>query len=171
MWRLSYPKWHFYVFDPKKCSCDPPIKKFPVLALNPIRSYLDWALRGFLISKTIYDPFKLDLKWRPKCKFWLKCQFAILKSTTKKIWNAPLDALMYPLQIIKWLEPLSLTVHGVNTHFIHHLSNVENYSISHKLETDQPKKIIVLENIFLHLSANFWLKIQSTHCYRNLGTF
>ena len=26
-WGVSYPKWDFYVFDPKKCSCDPPIKK------------------------------------------------------------------------------------------------------------------------------------------------
>ena len=33
--------------------CDPPIKKFPVLTLDPITPYLDWALRGFLISKTI----------------------------------------------------------------------------------------------------------------------
>ena len=33
--------------------CDPPIKNFPVLTLDPIRPYLDWALRGFLISKTI----------------------------------------------------------------------------------------------------------------------
>ena len=49
-WRVSYHKWHFYVFDPKKCSCDPPIKKFPIFALDPIRPYLDWALRGFLTS-------------------------------------------------------------------------------------------------------------------------
>ena len=25
-WGVSYPKWHFYVFDPEKCSCYPPIK-------------------------------------------------------------------------------------------------------------------------------------------------
>ena len=49
-WGVSYFKWHFYVFDAKKCSCDPPIKNFPVLALDPIRPYLDWALRGFLTS-------------------------------------------------------------------------------------------------------------------------
>ena len=74
---VSYPKWHFYVFDPKKCSCDPPIKKFPIFALDLIRPYLDWALGGFLTSLPIYDPFKFDLKWRPKCKIELKCQFAI----------------------------------------------------------------------------------------------
>ena len=49
-WGVSYPKWHFYVFDPKKCSRDPPIKKFPIFALDSIRPYLDWALRGFLTS-------------------------------------------------------------------------------------------------------------------------
>ena len=49
-WGVSYFKWHFYVFDVKKCSCDSPIKIFPVFALDPIRPYLDWALRGFLTS-------------------------------------------------------------------------------------------------------------------------
>ena len=38
------------------------------------------------------------------------------------------------------IEPLSLTLHGVNACFIHHPSNVENYSISQKSETAQPKK-------------------------------
>ena len=47
---VSYPEWHFYVLDPKKCSCDLPIKNFPVFALDPIRPYLDWALTGFLTS-------------------------------------------------------------------------------------------------------------------------
>ena len=47
---------------------------------------------------------------------------------------------MGPLQIINDIEPLSLTCHGVNAHFIHHPSNVKNYSIGHKLETAQPKK-------------------------------
>ena len=49
-WGVPYYKWHFYVFDPKKCSCDAPIKKFPIFALDSIRPYLDWALRGFLTS-------------------------------------------------------------------------------------------------------------------------
>ena len=34
------------------------------------------------------------------------------------------------------IEPLSLIIHGINTRFIHHPSNVKNYSIGHKLETD-----------------------------------
>ena len=38
------------------------------------------------------------------------------------------------------IEPLSLTLHGVNACFIPHLSNVKNYSISHKSKTTQPKK-------------------------------
>ena len=65
-------------------SCEPLIKKFPVFALDPIRPYLDWARRGFLTSWPIYNPFKFDFKWRPKCKIELKCQFAIEPSTTKK---------------------------------------------------------------------------------------
>ena len=58
----------------------------------------------------------------------------------KKIWNVLLDALICPLQIIKDIEPLSSTLHAVNACFIHHPSNVENYSFSHKLETTQLKK-------------------------------
>ena len=46
---------------------------------------------------------------------------------------------MCPLQIINDIKALSLTLHGVNTCFIHHRSNVKNYSIGHKSETDQPK--------------------------------
>ena len=46
---------------------------------------------------------------------------------------------MCPLQIINDSEPLSLTLHGVNACFIHHPSNVENYSIGHKSETNRPK--------------------------------
>ena len=30
--------------------CDPPIKIFAVFPVDPIRPYLDWALRGFLTS-------------------------------------------------------------------------------------------------------------------------
>ena len=41
-------------FGPKKVhlfhSCEPLIKNFPVFALDTIRPYLDWALRGFLTS-------------------------------------------------------------------------------------------------------------------------
>ena len=71
------------------------------------------------------------------------------------------------------IEPLSLTLHGVNACFINHPSNIENYSIGHKLETTQPKKKkkVHPSYIFLHLSANFWVKIQNTHHYRNGGTF
>ena len=45
--------------------------------------------------------------------------------------------------------------------FIHYPSDVENYSIGHKSETDRPKqkqKNRVLENIFLHLHTGFGLK-------------
>ena len=83
----------------------------------------------------------------------------------RKICNAPLDALMCPLQIINDIEPLSLTPHGVNESFIHHPSNVENYSISHKSGNDQPKQknVFFRENIFLHLSVGFGFKNQNTN--------
>ena len=69
---------------------------------------------------------------------------------------------MCPLQIINDIEPLSLTLYGVNTCFIHHPSHVENYSIGHKSETDRPKpqKKFILDNLFLHLSANLRSKFK-----------
>ena len=46
------------------------------------------------------------------------------------------------------------TVHGVNACFIHHPSNVENYSIGHKSETGETqkkkKKKVGRENIFFY---------------------
>ena len=92
----------------------------------------------------------------------------------KKIWNVPLDALICLLQIINDIEPLSSTLHSLNAHFIHHQSNVENYSIGHKSETDQPKqkeKNCVLENIFLHLYTGFGLKNQNTNGRKSLSNF
>ena len=91
----------------------------------------------------------------------------------KKISNVPLDALICPLQIINDIEPLSLTLHGLNACFIHHPSNVKNYSIGHKSETDQPKqkKNRVLENIFLHLYTGFGLKNQNTNGRKSLSNF
>ena len=73
---------------------------------------------------------------------------------------------MCPLQIINDIEYLSLTLHGVNGTFIHHPSNGKNYSNGHKSEKSQPnqkKKKVHPSYIFLHLSANLWLKIQSTN--------
>ena len=77
------------------------------------------------------------------------------------------------LQIINDIEPLSLTLHDLNARFIHHPSNVKNYLISHKSETGQPKKKkkVHPSYIFLHLSANFGVKIQNTRRYRNWATF
>ena len=72
------------------------------------------------------------------------------------------------------IEPLSLTLHGLNACFIHHPSNVKNYSIGHKLETDQPKqkqKNGVLENIFLHFYTSFGAKIQNTSSRKSLLNF
>ena len=56
-------------FLSKKCSSDPQKQNFPVFALDPIRPYLDWALRGFLTSWPINNPLKLQLKWKQSAKF------------------------------------------------------------------------------------------------------
>ena len=61
------------------------------------------------------------------------------------------------------IEALTWTLHGVNACFIQYPSNVENYSIGHKSETNRPKqKEGPLENIFLHIYTGFGVKIQNT---------
>ena len=74
-------------FEPKKVhvfhSCDSLDKKFLVFALDPTRPCLDWQLSRFLTSQLINEPFKFDLKWRPKWKIWLKSQFAKEPSTVE----------------------------------------------------------------------------------------
>ena len=100
-----------------------------------------------------------------KTKVQNSTKMAICHTTVnhRKICNAPLDYLMCPLQMINDIEPLSLTLNGVNACFIHHPCNLENYSISHKSETGEPKnkqKNGPLENIFVHLYTGFGYKIQ-----------
>ena len=119
-------------------------------------------------------PFQIRLEMKTKVKNWTKMSICHRTINHKKNWNVPLDALIYPLQIINDIEPLSLTIHSVNAHFIHHPSNVENYSICHKSETNRPKqkqKNPVLENIFLHLYACFGVKIQNTNGQKLLCNF
>ena len=43
--------------------------------------------------------------------------------------------------------------------------------MSKNRSTETPKKILILDNIFLHLSANFEVKIQNTQRYGSRLTF
>ena len=90
----------------------------------------------------------------------------------KKIWNVPLDALICPLQIINDIEPLSSTLHGVNACFNHHPSNVENYLIGHKSETDRPKQKkkkhpwrIYFYTFILVLGSKFKIQMAANLCW------
>ena len=58
---------------------------------------------------------------------------------------------MCALQIINNIEPVSLTLHDVNARFIHHPSNVKNYSIGHKSETAQPPKKRYIKFTYLYI--------------------
>ena len=122
---------------------------------------------------THLQPFQIWLEMKTKVQNWTKMSICYRTINHKKIWNVLLDALICPLQIINDIEPLSLTLHGVNACFIHHPSNVENYLIGHKLETDQPKqkKKGVLENIFLYLYTGFGVKVQNTNGRKLLSNF
>ena len=118
---------------------------------------------------THFQPFEIAAEIKTKCKIWLKCQFSHKTANHKKICNAPIDALICPLQIINRHWTPIVDHLGVNACFIQHLSNIENYLIRQKLINK--KKKVHPSHIFLHLSADFWLKIQNTHHYRHWLTF
>ena len=101
-WGVSYFKWHFYVFDAKKYSCDPPNIKFSCFCTGShwtmFRLTTDsnfdlpthlWTLSNVTLNED--QSTKLDLM--------LICQRTVKQ---KKISNVPLDALTCPLPIINW---------------------------------------------------------------------
>ena len=105
-------------------------KNFSVFTLESDRPCLDWQSIWFLNSWPISDPFKLQPKWRQKCKIWLWCQFYHRTVNHRKISNAPLDAPMCPLQIFNDIEPLSSTLHGLNACFINQPPSTSIFSKS-----------------------------------------
>ena len=48
----------------------------------------------------------------------------------------------------------------------HPMSKITRSAISRKPIDQNQKKKVILDNIFLHISANFEVKIQNTHRYR-----
>ena len=69
------------------------------------------------------------------------------------------------------IEPLSLTLYGVNTCFIHHPSNVKNYSIDPKSETGQPKKKGASELHIFTPFCQFWGQNSKYPPLQKLGNF
>ena len=51
------------------------------------------------------------------------------------------------------------------------MSKITRLAISQKLINQNQKKKVILDNLFLHLSANFEVKIQNTQRYRSWLTF
>ena len=93
---------------------------------------------------THFHPFQIAAKMKTKVQNLTK--MSIYYTTVGHGWacDAPIDALMCPLQSSIDIESLSLTLNGVNACFIHHPSNVENYLIGLESEASQPeiKKLI-----------------------------
>ena len=51
------------------------------------------------------------------------------------------------------------------------MSKITQSALSQKPIDQNQKKKVILDNLFLHLSANFEVKIQNTQCYRSRLTF
>ena len=86
------------------------------------------------MSKPIFDPQKSQPRWRQKCKIWLKMSIFTEPWTIESI----LGCTDVSSKIINSHWTPIIDIHGVNACFIHHPSNVKNYSIGHKFETGQP---------------------------------
>ena len=115
--------------------------------------------------------FQIAAEIKTKMQNLTDINFTIELSTVEKFVMCP-----YVLQCILYKSPidtecLSLTIHGVNVCFIHHPSMSKITQLAKSLKLVNQKKKLTASYIFLHLSVNFWLKIQNMHCYRNLLTF
>ena len=118
----------------------PSNKKFSCFCTGSHKTIFRLSPERIFDLLTHLPPFQIRVEMKTKVQNWTKMSIFHRTVNHKKIWNVPLDALICPLQIINDIEPLSLTLHGLNACFIHHPSNLENYSIGHKSETGQPKK-------------------------------
>ena len=119
---------------------------------------------------THLQPFQIRLEMKTKVQNLTKMSICHRTVNHKNIWNVPLHALICPLQIINDIEPLSLTLLGVNACFIHHPSNVKNYSIGHKSETNLPKqKKMEFQRIYFYtsilvLGLKFKIQMAKNRC-------
>ena len=99
-----------------KCKLKPP--KNPVFGLDPIRPYLDLSPERIFDLQTHLQPFQIRLEDK-STKFDFDVNFIIEPSTVEKIvmhlWM--LQCVLYKSSTDT--EPLSATLHGVNTCFIH----------------------------------------------------
>ena len=87
----------------------------------------------------------------------------------KKISNVPLDALMCPLPIINWHWTPIIDPSWCKCML--YPPPVQCRKLLNWKPVKQKKQKAHPSYIFLHLSANFGVKIQNTHHYRNWATF
>ena len=130
-------------FGPKKVHfllLWPSDKKFPIFCTGFHETIFRLSPERLFHLLTHLRTFQIWLEMKTKVENLTKMSICHRTINHKKVWNVPLDVVMCPLQIINDIKPLSLTLHGVNAHFIHHPSNVKNYLIGHKSETTQSKK-------------------------------
>ena len=111
----------------KKFAPSSPLDKyFSVFILDPYRQCLDWPSISFLTSQSIYDTFKSDQMMTEKSEFTTEPSSTKMFDTQCVFYKSSID-----------IEPLSLTFHALNRHFIHQLPNVKNYSTSHNSDSNQ----------------------------------
>ena len=84
----------FFTFEPKMYTFFAPVS--PQLKISCFHTgiwYTMFRLTTDMLFDLwpIYNPFKLQLKWRHKCKVWFRHQFYYRTINHRKICNAPFD--------------------------------------------------------------------------------
>ena len=164
-WGVSYSKWHFYVFDAKKCSCDPPNKKFSCFCTGSHQTIFRLSPERIFDLLTHLRPFQIRLEMKTKVQNWTKMSICHKTVNHKKIWNVHLDALICPLQIINWhWTPIIDPSWSKRMLYPppHPMSKITRSAISRK-PIDQNKKKIDLWRIYFYtfiLVLGWKFKIQ-----------
>ena len=117
----------------------PTVKNFLVFALDPTRPCLDWQLRAILTSQPIYNPFKCDLEWRPKCKIGLNVNLPKNHQAEKNL-KCTLRCPNVSSTNHQWHWTPIINLSWFNWTLYPPPVQCQNYSSGHKSETNQPNQ-------------------------------
>ena len=95
-WAVSYPKWYFYVFDPKVLLWPSNKKIFLFLHWIPL-DYIRLSPERIFDLLTHLRPFQIRLEMETKVQNLTKMSICHRTINHRKIWYVPLDVLICPL--------------------------------------------------------------------------
>ena len=139
-------------------SCLPQVNIFSVFTLDFYRPCLGWPDISVLTSQPIFIIFLIGLQMMTKIKWeiWIWCQYYHRTINCKIFEYFNVSSTNYQWHWIPIINPSCCKERLYSP-----TPYVKNYSFSHNSKTSQEKRY--QKNIFLHLCAKLWLKIQNTY--------